>query len=322
MPATHIDRLLSGLAVHGLTRSDDQSVAVFLAILREYNLLSEAERNAFLKSYHAARFGTGDAENGLEKAVASLLAEVAHNVETHPSSLEACRKALIRLSPPPVEDEKALASDPITTSEVVRDREPPDDETEDEDLDAEEASKAPRYWLVIGILVAYAVLATIGIAYLLLRPEEPAVVHGRPAPADPLARSRAAAFSSPGDIDAWWSYINEARRHNRPGDELVGYEHLVMTFPTNAEGYNGLAWLLCTTERTSLHDCDRALPYAKRAVDLRDAPHIMDTLAEALFQAGDIRTAIDLEEAAILRVERTEHYERQLERFRAHLPPE
>lgn len=320
MPANDINRLLAGLAEYGLERSEDQSVAAFLAILREHGLLDDLERTSFLKSYHAFRFGTQSAATSIEKAITSLLIEVSKNTEQYPDRLKASQKALKGLDLPtgvalePTEPVEDVRADTVQESE-------PEDEDDDQDVESQGRTRSIGLRLAIGILCVWAFAATVATAWLLLKPDDPVLNCTEPA-RSPLERWRSYAFGAPNDPDAWWGYVASARHNNRSEEILIGLGHLLMISPDNPEVHNSLAWFLCTTDNPDLHDCAKALPYSKHAVDLSSSPHILNTLAEVLFQAGDVDTAIDLELQALQANDEEEHYRRQLERFREQLPTE
>jgi len=98
--------------------------------------------------------------------------------------------------------------------------------------------------------------------------------------------------------------------------------HFVATRPESADGLNQLAWLLLTADTPKLRDPLRALELATKAAKLTRYKNaaILDTLAEACFQNGDIENAIKHERAAAaMYTQNREFYVRQLEKFnRAH----
>jgi len=87
--------------------------------------------------------------------------------------------------------------------------------------------------------------------------------------------------------------------------------------PQNPEALNNLSWLYSTANDQKFRRPEEALELALKAAQLRpDEPHILDTLAEALFVNGRIKEAIELERrAAELTRGSKEHYLRQLERY-------
>ncbi len=86
--------------------------------------------------------------------------------------------------------------------------------------------------------------------------------------------------------------------------------------PNLPEALNNLAWLYATSNDPRFFRPKDALELAKRALKLKEAPYILDTLAEANFKNGNIKEAILLEKQAIeMKPEKKDYYERQLQRF-------
>lgn len=87
--------------------------------------------------------------------------------------------------------------------------------------------------------------------------------------------------------------------------------------PQNAEALNNLSWLYSTAKDPKFRKPKEALELALRAVSLKPhEPHILDTLAEALFINGRVQEAIETEKRAMeLSRGSKDHYLRQLEKF-------
>ncbi|MBR9982661.1 MAG: M48 family metalloprotease [Desulfatitalea sp.] len=99
---------------------------------------------------------------------------------------------------------------------------------------------------------------------------------------------------------------------------LSAYEKAATLTPEEPDILNNLAWVLATIEDETLRDTHRALILAQQAVTLKTAPHIWDTLAEALFVNGRIDEAIAAQKTALsLNPPDRQHYEEQLEKFRS-----
>ena len=97
----------------------------------------------------------------------------------------------------------------------------------------------------------------------------------------------------------------------------AAYRTAILLYPKNAEALNSIAWLLATSSFTELRDPIKALEYAKKAISYKKAPHIWDTLAEALFINGRISEAIKAEEQALkMEPEDRQIYEKQLSKFK------
>jgi Zn-dependent protease with chaperone function len=98
------------------------------------------------------------------------------------------------------------------------------------------------------------------------------------------------------------------------------YEDAIRINPQQPDVLNNLAWLLATAEDSALRDPERALSLAERAIELQKAPHIWDTLAEALYVNGRIEEAIQAQQQALaMNPKERQHYEDQLRKFESAL---
>lgn len=108
--------------------------------------------------------------------------------------------------------------------------------------------------------------------------------------------------------------------HLHKGDiELAvpAYRTAIKLDPNNADALNNLAWLLATSENPDLRNSREALNYARKAIALKKAPHIWDTLAEALYVNGHIAEAIAAENQALqMDPGNRRIYEKQLLKFK------
>ena len=68
----------------------------------------------------------------------------------------------------------------------------------------------------------------------------------------------------------------------------------VSLYPDNANALNELAWFLVTTNDPKCRDASKAVELAKQAVALTDekAGYILDTLAVAYYESGDLAQAV------------------------------
>jgi Zn-dependent protease with chaperone function len=111
--------------------------------------------------------------------------------------------------------------------------------------------------------------------------------------------------------------------HFERGDQdraISAYEASLFLDPENADTLNNLAWLLATSQPPETRDPQRALTLARKAIELKEAPHIWDTLAECLFISGRLEEAVEAAEKALLmNPEDRTLYEDQLARFKAEL---
>ncbi|MBI5064183.1 MAG: M48 family metalloprotease, partial [Desulfatitalea sp.] len=101
------------------------------------------------------------------------------------------------------------------------------------------------------------------------------------------------------------------------GAAMVAYKKAVLLNPNQPDILNNLAWLLATSTDPIARDPQQALLLAQRALHLKNAPHIWDTLAEALYANGRIEEAIQAEEKALSMNPEEKHiYEEQLAKFK------
>ncbi len=136
--------------------------------------------------------------------------------------------------------------------------------------------------------------------------------HGR------LDALRTAAVQHPDSAGTWQVYAEAARQAGEWDEAVAALRHLVARAPSDAELLNELAWLLCTAPAPHLRDPVEALALAARAVALNPAAHIVDTLAEAAFQTGDVARAVALEREAVASAPGdAAFYRRQLAKFEA-----
>jgi hypothetical protein len=88
-----------------------------------------------------------------------------------------------------------------------------------------------------------------------------------------------------------------AKKHDRTA--RLAYELLVAESPQDSTPLNALAWLYLTSDDPAVHDSKRGLDLALQALAIRRAPHILDTVAEGRYQAGQPDEAVQLEREAI-----------------------
>jgi Zn-dependent protease with chaperone function len=98
---------------------------------------------------------------------------------------------------------------------------------------------------------------------------------------------------------------------------LDAYEKALHLEPVNGDTYNNLAWLLVTAQDASLHDPARALSLALKAVELKPAGYVFDTLAVAYWANGMVEEAVSAENKALeVDPENRKYYLQQRFRFR------
>lgn len=104
----------------------------------------------------------------------------------------------------------------------------------------------------------------------------------------------------------------------RYSEAVAAYEKSLSFQADNPEVLNNLAWLLLTAEKKGWRDPVRALELARKAAAISSRSHILDTLAEALWQNGEQAQAVLAERRALEGArENREYYQVQLEKFQA-----
>jgi tetratricopeptide (TPR) repeat protein len=104
---------------------------------------------------------------------------------------------------------------------------------------------------------------------------------------------------------------------NKIEQAASAYEASLALSPDNPDTLNNLAWLLATETNTAVYNPERALKLAQKAIALKKAPHIWDTLAESLFVNGLIEEAIAAEQQALeMNPEDAQTYKDQLNKFK------
>lgn len=100
------------------------------------------------------------------------------------------------------------------------------------------------------------------------------------------------------------------------GKAMRIYEKILKLDPDRPVALNNLAWLLLTSGDSTPRDKERALGLAKRAVSIERLPAYLDTLAEAYFENGHPREAIEtIKEAIPMAKKNRDYYEKQLKKF-------
>lgn len=98
---------------------------------------------------------------------------------------------------------------------------------------------------------------------------------------------------------------------------ISAYEKALHLNPGLPDTLNNLAWILVTIDDPSARNPARALTLAQRAIQIKQAPHIWDTLAECLYRNGRFAEAVEAEEKALaMNPDDRSTYENQLEKFR------
>jgi len=94
------------------------------------------------------------------------------------------------------------------------------------------------------------------------------------------------------------------------------YEKALKIFPTNPDIMNNLAWLLATSDNSTLLQKKKALLLALKATKLKPKGYILDTLAQCFYVNGFYKKAIAVELKAIkIDPYNKSYYQRQLKKF-------
>ena len=97
---------------------------------------------------------------------------------------------------------------------------------------------------------------------------------------------------------------------------IAFYERVIRLSSTNVEALNNLAWLYATCDDERYRKADKALLYARKAAQLRPAPHVLDTLAESYYANGKFSKAVEVIEEAVAREPaEKDYYRRQMRKF-------
>ena len=114
-------------------------------------------------------------------------------------------------------------------------------------------------------------------------------------------------YSTLGDL--YYSNKNYAKT-------IKAYEESLRLAPDNPHVLNNLAWLYATCEVDKFQDPKKALVLAKKAAELEESPHILDTLAECYYANNQFEMAVSVELRALdLLVKGRSYYEKQLKKF-------
>ena len=98
------------------------------------------------------------------------------------------------------------------------------------------------------------------------------------------------------------------------------YEKIIAERPDHGLVLNNLAWIYLTAEDRQLRDVEKGMQLARKSVELHPTIDNLDTLAEAYFQSGKQKKAIEVIRRAAKEVnypvERHSYLRKQLMRFR------
>jgi len=105
--------------------------------------------------------------------------------------------------------------------------------------------------------------------------------------------------------------------NNNYPETIKAYEQSLKIDLYNTQALNNLAWLYATCEIESFRNPEKALALAKRAIQLEESPHILDTLAESYYVNGLFEQAIITEHRALeITTKNRDYYKKQLLKFK------
>jgi hypothetical protein len=108
-----------------------------------------------------------------------------------------------------------------------------------------------------------------------------------------------------------WAVAEARLQHDE--EAKLTYELLLAYRPEDALTLNNLAWLYLTTEDPAVHNPERGLELAMRAIHQQRSAVYLDTAAEAYFQTGNPEEAVKLEKEALLQPQKFVGFQQQLE---------
>jgi hypothetical protein len=108
-----------------------------------------------------------------------------------------------------------------------------------------------------------------------------------------------------------WAVAEAKLQHDE--EAKLTYELLLAYRPEDALTLNNLAWLYLTTEDPAVHNPERGLELARRAIHQQRSAVYLDTAAEAYFQTGNPEEAVKLEKEALLQPQKFAGFQQQLE---------
>ena len=142
--------------------------------------------------------------------------------------------------------------------------------------------------------------------------------------AESLAEAKTCFDLCPGDADAQIAIVNTLAKSNHPkeADEVYArarsaYAKLAEKYPQSPPAHNLIAWL----ESRCRRDLGDAVNHAQKAADLEpDNTAVLDTLAEAHLQRGDVAKARELVKRCLKLEPTSEHHRKNLARIEAAVP--
>jgi tetratricopeptide (TPR) repeat protein len=306
----------------GLARPASALVTEYLAALTAENVVDAETAARVAAAYHRLRYGAVDPGDLDVRQAVARLEEAAKAVAAMPDAArhDLAERIGSRLSPWPAGEMPPAAAQPSVLhtrpdwgaiaigKELAADLSNDADSFPDEDSALAFKSKAPKRRRDVRIrswpleTVTLVVVGLIFIGYIFRHGIDEAI---GPNAAEAPASGRPPVIAR--DVwrhDDYWA-ANLRRRaqteaaKKRDRTARLAYELLLSDVPRDAGALNDLAWLYLTSDEPAVRDPKRGLELALRALAISRQPSILDTAAEARFQAGQTDEAVKLEQEAL-----------------------
>jgi tetratricopeptide (TPR) repeat protein len=305
----------------GLARPASALVTEYLAALAAENVVDAETAARVAAAYHRLRYGTVDPGDLDVREAVARLEEAAKAVAAMPDAArhELNERIGSRLSPSTAGATPAAAQPSVPHTrlnggafavgkELAADLSNDADSFPDEDSDSAIKSKAPKRRRDIGVrswpleTVTLVVVGLIFIGYIFRHGIDEAI---GPNAAEATASGRLQVIAR--DVwkhdDYWAANLRHRARteaaQKRDRTARLAYELLLSDVPRDAGALNDLAWLYLTSDEPAVRNPKRGLELALRALAISRQPSILDTAAEARFQAGQTDEAVKLEQEAL-----------------------
>jgi len=127
---------------------------------------------------------------------------------------------------------------------------------------------------------------------------------------------------TPGDPSLYKMLGDLHYSNNNYAETITAYAQSLALAPDSPEVLNNLAWLYATCDKEEFRNPKKALALAKRAAEIKESPHILDTLAESYYVNKQFEQAVSAELRALeLAGKDRTYYEGQLKKFREAIKP-
>jgi membrane associated rhomboid family serine protease len=113
------------------------------------------------------------------------------------------------------------------------------------------------------------------------------------------------------------SFLSAGLLVTRDGGALSRHAWDLLETEVEIYRFNDVAWIMATESNATQQQLEPAVQLAERAVEAtdRENPDLLDTLAEVLFQVGELDAAIDVIDEAISITQGEEYFREQRRRF-------